>query len=142
MKISYLELLQMIKEGTQPEKVKYAGKNYSFLENSYAYDYGGIRNYLSEVIARGSFDVRLVTDKVIKCEIDILDDVERKYLSALIKPFRRKVSGIVKRRNDNKYYISIVIDGDVNVCLPYFRDSRMYKKMELSKEYTLEELGL
>lgn len=49
----------------------------------------------------------------------ILNEAERQYLSAVIRPFRDQVQSITK-----------------------FEDSTMYKGMELGKEYTLEELGL
>ena len=70
----------------------------------------------------------------------ILDDVEKAYLSAVIKPFREMVEYIEKRTYTGKEYIAIVIKEDLNVSFPVFE--KMYKGMELNKEYTLEELGL
>lgn len=34
------------------------------------------------------------------------------------------------------------IEKDDNIPLPYFHKDKMYKGMELNKEYTLQELGL
>lgn len=79
----------------------------------------------------------------------ILDEVEKEYLSAVIKPFRDRVKCIVKRDYEMKYeneYIFIVFDDDgcmqIKMCFPSFKKGTMYKGMELNKNYTLEELGL
>ena len=74
----------------------------------------------------------------------ILDDVEREYLSAVIKPFRKKVKKIVKRTNtQEEQYIRIVFDGLERMNFPNFnKNTGMYKCMEADKLYSLEELGL
>lgn len=73
----------------------------------------------------------------------ILDEKERRYLSAVIKPF--KVSWIIKRtmKNDCGEYIKIVFKND-DECLvfPNFKTGTMYKGMEAEKRYTPKELGL
>lgn len=74
----------------------------------------------------------------------ILDDVEREYLSAVIKPFRKKISYIRKSKDvsKGKKYIRIdLCDGDI-MYFPYLANGAMYKGMELDRDYTLEELGL
>ena len=72
----------------------------------------------------------------------ILDDVERKYLSEVINPFRKKISYIRKSKDFRKKYIKIVLcDGDT-MYFPYLANDEMYKGMELDRNYTLEELGL
>lgn len=72
----------------------------------------------------------------------ILDDVEREYLSAVIKPFRDKVTSIYKlNSNEHKEYILINLEDDFT-NMPYFEAGTMYKGMETGKRYTLEELGL
>ncbi len=77
----------------------------------------------------------------------VLDEAEKKYLSAVIKPFRSKVTSIAKSVNLNfdgsmEYFIAIRI-GDCYSRLPYFSmKSDMYKGMVQNKEYTLKELGL
>ena len=76
-------------------------------------------------------------------EQEILDDVEKKYLTNVIKPFKNKVKGISKRPNVNeKAYIDIIINDNTNVFLPDFKNDTMYKGMVENKEYTLKELGL
>lgn len=72
----------------------------------------------------------------------ILDNVEREYLSAVIKPFRKKISYIRKSEDLRKKYIKIVLcDGD-SMYFPYLANDEMYKGMELGRQYTLEELGI
>ena len=76
----------------------------------------------------------------------ILDDVEREYLSAVIKPFRNKVKNIVKISGIGKskeQYIRIVLGELDFMNFPNFnKNTGMYKGMEADKLYSLEELGL
>ncbi len=75
----------------------------------------------------------------------ILDDVEKAYLSAVIKPFREDIEYIEKFKSNyvGKEYIYIVMKKDDDYCkLPRFFKGTMYKGMELNKRYTLEDLGL
>lgn len=74
----------------------------------------------------------------------ILDDIEREYLSAVIKPFRKRIKSIKKTYYpSNSAFISIAMDKCEHIFLPVFElNSGMYQRMEINKEYTLEELGL
>lgn len=78
----------------------------------------------------------------------VLDDVERKYLYEVIRPFRKKITYISKviHYGVDRQYISITIkDKDGfrdSLNLPDFENDTMYKGMEINKAYTLEELGL
>lgn len=76
---------------------------------------------------------------------NILDEKEKDYLSAVIKPFRDDIKYIVKfkRYSDEKEYIYMTMKKDDDYCeLPIFEKGTMYRGMELNKHYTLEELGL
>ena len=82
---------------------------------------------------------------------DILDEEEKKYLSAVIKPFRDRVEYIKKIEAYNVGYgcgekISIELrdkDGIRDyLSLPWFAKDTMYKGMVLGKRYVLKELGL
>lgn len=73
-------------------------------------------------------------------EKEILDEKEKEYLSAVIKPFRDRIEFIAKRTMFNDY-IRIGLNDEV-ISLPYFDKGTMYKGMELDKKYTLKELGL
>ena len=81
----------------------------------------------------------------------VLDEEEKEYLSAVIKPFRDRVIYIKKidvYLGCNKYdeYILGELGNKDDVvdtfALPYFTKGSMYKGMETNKKYTLEELGL
>lgn len=74
----------------------------------------------------------------------ILDEQEKKYLSAFIKPWKNKIKFIEKFEDTyDKERILIWIIGDCrNICLPQFEKGKMYKGMEEYRNYTLEDLGL
>ena len=71
----------------------------------------------------------------------ILDEKEKAYLSAVIKPFRGKVKSIKKVNFGEDEYLKIRLKMDL-MSLPFFAKGTMYKGMEVDKAYTLEELGL
>ena len=76
---------------------------------------------------------------------EILDKEEKEYLSAVIKPFRKRIKYISKTYEEYyvRFYIKIELNNEEIFSLPYFEeDEIMYKGMELDKEYTLKELGL
>ena len=72
----------------------------------------------------------------------VLDEVERKYLSDVIKPFEHRVSYIVKRMNGSGYHIAIIVNNIDVINLPYFTHNTMYKGMTVGRKYKLKELGL
>ena len=76
---------------------------------------------------------------------NILDKKEKAYLSAVIKPFRKRIEYIEKTDNyyvDGKQFLSIGLVTDDHCYLPFFKKGTMYKGMEANECYTLEELGL
>lgn len=75
-------------------------------------------------------------------EKEILDDTEKEYLRAVIRPFRNKIVSISKEDCCNEdCFINIELENDA-LIFPYFKKETMYKGMELEKQYTLKELGL
>lgn len=73
----------------------------------------------------------------------ILDKVERKYLSDVIRPFRKKVDTISKFHTANTMqYIYFQMKDKNGWTLPLFKKGTMYKGMVQGKHYTLDELGL
>ncbi|MCH4015056.1 MAG: hypothetical protein LKE64_12140 [Solobacterium sp.] len=73
------------------------------------------------------------------------NDVEKRYLKGVIRPFKDKVLYIAKRsfRSDSAIeYISIQLAGLEYTCLPRFKKDTMYKGMEPDRWYTLGELCL
>ena len=73
-------------------------------------------------------------------EKEILDEEEKKYLSAVIKPFKDRITYIRKVRGSMEF-IEINVKHEI-INLPYFKANAMYKGMKLNEEYTLKELGL
>jgi hypothetical protein len=74
---------------------------------------------------------------------EILDEVEKKYLVDVVRPFRSKVRSVYKMASvcSNKEFICIQLR-DENFTLPYFEKGTMYKEMQTGKRYTLEKLGI
>lgn len=72
----------------------------------------------------------------------ILDDVEKDYLSAVIKPFRKRIKYIQLLCNDSKQYLYIELFSGDCMDFPFFKANTMYKGMEPKKRYSLDELGL
>jgi len=77
----------------------------------------------------------------------VLDDAERRYLSAVIRPFRNQIISIYKEQFGFNHE-SIIIEyydfdrSQSTLCLPQFEKGSMYAWMKQGKHYTLEELGL
>lgn len=88
-------------------------------------------------------------DQKVEIEIpDILDEAEKRYLRAVIRPFRNKIIYIKKVKcANNNYFISIKISSEISssrdekILFPWFQNE-MYVGMKDDKEYTLEELDL
>lgn len=150
----------MIKNGMSFENLHIRRSDNHYYEiGYYVNDYDRICNESESAILNHGYTNDKDVDVVLRWlqsehHEPILDDVERKYLSAVIKPFRDKIEYIAKVReeplprfykNDGiiKYYISIHFnDENDDTAFPLFREDAMYKGMEPYREYTLEELGL
>ena len=93
-------------------------------------------------------DLLLGRVDIVKKAKSIIDDAEKRYLSNIIKPFRKHIITIRKIQNYKYEFIEIVIYSNVEgvscevISFPYFKKSKMYKGIEINKEYTLKELGL
>lgn len=83
-------------------------------------------------------------DQEVEIDTDILNEKEKEYLSAVIKPFINNVTDIAKYRrlSDSREYIVINFKDTEGFILPRFKENTMYKGMELEKKYTPMELGL
>lgn len=77
-------------------------------------------------------------------EPSILNDTEKEYLKAVIKPWRKRIISIkVNIFDEDSEYISIKIKDDaLSTSLPTFKEGAMYKGMIRGMEYTLEDLDL
>ena len=85
-------------------------------------------------------------------DVEVLDTTEKKYLKNIIKPFKNRVSAIIKYKSQtlNMEWLQICIT-DENIgttttkesfSLPNFKSGTMYLGMKTDKRYTLAELGL
>lgn len=79
----------------------------------------------------------------------VLDERERKYLEAVLAPFKNRVAHIEKEYSTrivwckpNSERISVKIGTGDFILLPWFDKGTMYKGMVANCEYTAEELGL
>ena len=81
---------------------------------------------------------------VFEREEEILDEIEKRYLTEVIRPFRKRIQFIQKKKEITEInpYIRIVCEGNDKLVFPYITDNSMYKGMEVNKKYTLKELGL
>lgn len=110
--------------------------------------------YSDDSYLRNSSDLRELKDrqlgKIIKikeptyqtvyeAKVEILDDVEKRYLRGVIRPF--EVKYIEKGATRYAEFIYIKLKKE-HISLPDFEPNTMYKGMEINKKYTLEELGL
>lgn len=93
---------------------------------------------------------KLLTGKL-EVEQVILDDVERRYLENVLKPFKDRIlfakkTTIYNTDSDYEYVCFKVVTPDNEdynyLILPYFIKGTMYKEMKIDKDYSLEELGL
>ena len=165
--VPYLKNLELVKDKYTYEDLKKApiGTKLTF-ENGYLFKIDKERTYgaINEIYYNGNLDYLMslmkgkVTDerfsKLIKIEEpeyravyehkeEILDEAEKRYLKAVIRPFRDKVNNICKivSADLDKAFIQINMKDDV-INLPYFIKNLMYKGMKPNKNYTLEELSL
>lgn len=73
----------------------------------------------------------------------ILDDVEKEYLTSVLRPFMKDIVYVKKNiMSDGSYCLTVRTNNSDGMIFPSFTDSDMYKGMEVNREYTLEELGL
>lgn len=80
----------------------------------------------------------------------VLDDVEKRYLEAVLMPFKNRVLYVAKVvfNDSDKAFLEIRIKSlfgenyREGIFLPYFHPPKMYVGMEENRRYTIEELGL
>lgn len=107
--------------------------------------YHGIQCVYYKIYSVEEFTLRWITDFMKWLEEEykpnILDEKEKDYLSAVIKPFREEVETIDKTSFAGYEQLQIS-DGYTTMTFPSFEKDTMYKGMEVGKRYTLKELGL
>jgi len=143
--ITFLELLQMMKNGKAPKKVCFDRLDWVLRGNEgkqdYYHDMKSLSTYCGAIMLIGE----LVGYENIFYEETILTEEEKAYLSAVLKPFKNHTLTITKEDATDGYNI-IVMAGDEESQYYYFPmfpyESGMYKGMEVDKKYTPSELGL
>jgi hypothetical protein len=144
--ITYLELLQMIKESKQPKTIitKVDGDNHKYTYGGGSYVDKDGRSLKDDWAFRYYSPYGHATQPFIYYEDEILDNAEKRYLKGVIRPFRDKVKYIEKEeiRATKQEYIRIVFNRGAVTTLPAFPNGEMYKNMASHVHYTPEELGL
>ena len=124
---------------------------YKFSDLHFSYDNNGdiVISLNDKILVRGLY---IPFEDALKRWLDmehkekILNDAEKKYLSAIIKPFRDKVDYICKANFTERYGFQRIIigltDDSADIGLPLFESETMYQNMKPDHEYTLKELGL
>ena len=141
-----------LKKSPVGTKITFEDGNVFFKDNEYRYiNIGGIRinewlSNLRDNMGQLGKIIKIEEPEyktVYECKPEILDEVEKRYLSNVIRPFRDRIKYICKSVSDfGKYeYIKANLCNDTLV-LPDFKPNTMYKGMKTDKQYTLEELGL
>lgn len=112
----------------------------------------GHNSYENESIARETNNME--RENIIKIEEpeynaiyehkpDILDKDDKRYIKSVIRPFRDKVKYISKRSSYlEREFISITLNDNFFINLPFFPKGTMYDNMEVDKLYTLEDLNI
>ena len=81
--------------------------------------------------------------EIVKIKKPILDDIEKKFIGNIIKPFDIKDITKVKCEYNDKSFIKIRLTNGEEICLPFFSSkSKMYNGMKWDKPYTPKQLGL
>ena len=121
---------------------KFYCSNHFFLLKYYTEDLKDIDGEEENDIIKVERPVKYET--VFERKEEILDETEKKYLTDVIRPFRKRIQFIQKKKEITEInpYIRIVCEDNDKLVFPYITDNSMYKGMETNKKYTLKELGL
>ena len=148
--MTFYEALKALNEGKKIRKKWWYAGDYIWLDKeNILKDKNGSETYVSL-----RFDFKTNNEWEIY-EEPILDEAEKKYLSDVLRPFKKSFAKILISKsnfyicNDNNYkehiiFILINIDGCYKevFSLPGFDKGTMYKGMKIGKDYSLEDLGL
>lgn len=144
--LTYLDLLELVKIGKQPKRVKYCEKVYEWSEDDNSYiDIGleGFNKFLDfkvaqELTMESACNVRNI-EVLPKRLRRILDTVERKYLQKALVPLKVEAVKNVKI-SDQLSFIRFKLHNGTIFDLPAFKTGTMYAGMVPDKWYDLEYL--
>lgn len=137
--ISVGDLFNLIARGEQPKCVTYDRHPMVWSNSHKCYVYG-VNGNTAGILLKAENALC-----VVECDTPVLDRLEKKYLSDVIRPFRSRVRGIKKKRLNYVEHIEVyVMSGAwINVIsFPEFKTGTMYEGMEPEKEYKPKELGI
>ena len=146
MRLTYLELLEAVKEGKQPKKVKVGSIVYSWDGCEYVQN-TDTRQSLSDRLPNWTAKAQTTAD-FIEEVTDILTGEEKEHLRTVLKPVRDKTATIEKMLFGGMTFVRVryKIDLSENVYLFDFPVASLlddaYGGMECGQRYTLEELDL
>ncbi len=136
------ELLALIKDDKHPKIVK-GTDGFDYLWDT------GKQTYMLEGtnIAIAAYDLATCS---FRYGVPILDDIEKRYLRGVIRPFRGRVDMIQKIKSSIdgfehiKMYVSYPGSSALqsSLMLPAFESGTMYTGMECMRQYTVSELEL
>ena len=147
--MNYMEQIAKMLNVEIDEEFKIEGYDdnlkFKFTENRFLQSYGDVYGWVDSISIMTVLEGRAKIIKLPKPK-PVLDDVEKEYLSYLIKPFRHRIKYFYKYPCGNEYEAICVIMGTNDysgyLAFPKFKKDSMYKGMKLMREYTLDELGL
>lgn len=116
----------------------------------YTMCYDCVFNNRSEFLACANCDERAIEWLEQEHIEPVLNDVEKRYLEAVLMPFKNRVLYVAKviSNTSDKSFLEIRITSlfgenrREGIFLPFFHPKKMYLGMEENRRYTIEELGL
>ena len=148
--MTYIEQIAKMLDVEINEEFKIEGHDdnlkFKFTENRFLQSYGDVYGWVDSISIMTVLEGRAKIIKLPKPK-HVLDDVEKEYLSYLIKPFRQRIKYFYKYSCGNGEYEAIAAIMETYgyfdyLTFPKFKKGSMYKGMGLMREYTLNDLGL
>lgn len=141
--MTYLELLQMVADGTQPTKVKLGDCTYTWDGSDYANDNPDL-NSLSAYVGNAWTVIGQIRSNIIT---NYLTPAEKEWLAMVISPFASKVEEICKvgcEDEDREYIIITYLMGgrEDSIRFPSFKAGEHFKGMVRWKDYSPKDLDL
>ena len=141
------DLLNCIKNNTQPKEIVFKNFNKNY-ESDKFYWVDGCKQYQNVRNEPVMFTIgeSIANNMIVEYNVSILTAQQKQYIANIIKPFRDKVTGIIKLPGEsNKEYIEIIYKDGSSISfidLPPFEKNTMYTGMERSHHYILKELEI
>ena len=143
--MTFLEAMQALKEGKKVRNTNWIDELYLYTENK------------TICFSEPCTAKYLTTDDLNQCSWELykeatLSEEEKEYLSNVIKPFKNRVTSIIKKNycllsNESFIQINVECSNDTvtwfeKINIPNFMTPYMYKNMETNYAYTIKGLDL